>query len=245
VGARVAETGPDVTGDWARRYGNLSTESRLRAMADDGCDRILLVPLYPQYSASTTATACDAAFRALMKMRWQPSLRVAPPYYEDAAYIDGLAGSIETGLQSLDFEPDLILASFHGVPKEYLLKGDPYHCQCVKTGRLLRERLGWGEDRLRVTFQSRFGPAEWLQPYTDKTLESLPGEGVKRVAVITPGFASDCLETLEEIAMGGREIFEAAGGESFAYLPCLNDTPASVDMLATLARRELGGWLDR
>lgn len=229
--------------DFAMRYGNPPIASRLVALKDAGCDRILIVPLYPQYSATTTATVNDKAFEALAKMRWQPAVRTAPAYHDDPAYIEALAGSIETGLAGLAFEPDLVVTSYHGMPKAYLMKGDPYHCQCLKTTRLVRERLGWPEDRLKVTFQSRFGPGEWLQPYTDETLKTLPGEGVRNLAILTPGFSVDCLETLEEIAIGGRETFLEAGGENFAYLPCLNDSPAGMKVIETMVRRELAGWL--
>jgi ferrochelatase len=200
------------------------------------------MPLYPQYAAATTATVADKAFEALSVMRWQPALRVAPAYYDDPVYIDALARSIEKHLATLDFEPEVILASFHGMPEEYLRKGDPYHCQCAKTARLLRERLGYDDKRLRLTFQSRFGPAEWLKPYTDKTVEQLAREGVKRLAVVTPGFAADCLETLEEIAMENAGIFRAAGGESFAAIPCLNDSEDGLRVIAAVVQRELSGW---
>jgi protoporphyrin/coproporphyrin ferrochelatase len=234
---------PDVVVDWAMRYGKPSIADRLTALKDAGCDRLLLAPLYPQYSAATTATVVDKAFDTLRRWRWQPAVRTMPPYYDDPAYIDALARSIEAGLTALDFEPQAVIASFHGMPERTLRLGDPYHCHCQKTGRLLRERLGWPEDRLRVTFQSRFGRAEWLKPYTDATLGRLPGEGVTRVAVIAPGFSADCLETLEEIAMQGRETFEHAGGERFAYLPCLNASAGGVAMLRELIARELEGWV--
>ncbi|MEM1047303.1 MAG: ferrochelatase [Pseudomonadota bacterium] len=229
--------------DWAMRYGNPSILSRLEAMKDAGCDRILLAPLYPQYSAATTATANDKAFEALMGMRWQPAVRTLPPYHDDPAYIAALAASLKEGIEALDFEPEVVLASFHGLPKDYLLKGDPYHCQCHKTARLMREHLGWGADRLQITFQSRFGRAEWLQPYTDKTVEALAKDGVKRLAIITPGFSADCVETLEEIAMQNGEIFEEHGGENFALVPCLNDTEAGMNVIEELVERELQGWV--
>ena len=235
---------PQVVVDWGMRYGNPSIKSRLMNLQQQGCDRILLFPLYPQYSAATTGTACDKAFDALKQMRWQPSVRVVPPYYDEPRYIDALAGSIKDSLARLDFEPEVVIASFHGLPLEYFQKGDPYHCHCAKTARLLREALGWDEHKLRLTFQSRFGNAEWLQPYTDNTIEELAKEGVKRLAVVTPGFSADCVETLEEIAMQGRETFEEAGGERYALLRCLNDTSDSIDMLAAVIRRELAGWVD-
>ncbi len=234
---------PQIMVEWAMRYGNPSIKSRLDHLQQQGCERILLVPLYPQYSAATTATVCDKAFDALKTMRWQPSLRVAPPYYDDPAYIEALAQSMRTSLAGLSFEPEVVIASFHGLPLEYFQKGDPYHCHCAKTARLLRDALGWDENRLRLTFQSRFGRAEWLQPYTDKTLARLAEEGVRRLAVITPGFASDCVETLEEIAMQGKETFVEHGGEDFATLPCLNDSPEGMQFLATHVRRELQGWI--
>jgi ferrochelatase len=229
--------------DWAMRYGTPSIPTRLYGLRERGCERVLLVPLYPQYSAATTATVCDKAFDALKTMRWQPTLRVAPPYYDDPGYIAALALSMRNSIAGLAFVPDIVIASFHGLPVEYFHKGDPYHCHCQKTARLLREALGWGEDKLMLTFQSRFGKAEWLQPYTDKTIERLATEGVTKLAVVTPGFASDCVETLEEIAMQAREGFIEHGGERFAALPCLNDSPEAMAFLAAHIRRELQGWL--
>lgn len=229
--------------DWAMRYGTPSIGERIAALKEAGCERILVAPLYPQYSASTTATVNDKAFAALAKMRWQPALRTLPPYYDDPVYIDALARSMERSLQALDFEPEIVLASFHGLPKSYFDKGDPYHCHCQKTARLLRERLGWPKERLRLTFQSRFGRAEWLQPYTDATVAALAKSGVRRLAVISPGFAADCVETLEEITMQNGEIFRSHGGEHFAALPCLNDSEESIGLLEHLVRRELAGWL--
>jgi ferrochelatase len=229
--------------DWGMRYGNPSIESRLKALQAQGCDRILLVPLYPQYAAATTATVCDKAFEALAKMRWQPSLRVAPPWHDEPPYIEAVAQSIRDQLATLDFEPEVILASFHGVPYEYLLKGDPYHCQCAKTARLLREALGLPPDRFVLTFQSRFGPAEWLKPYTDETVKALAERGVKRLAIVMPGFAADCLETIEEIGIENRDIFLAHGGEKFARIDCLNDTPGGLDVIEAVVRRELMGWV--
>ncbi|MCX5496862.1 ferrochelatase [Kaistia dalseonensis] len=229
--------------DWAMRYGTPSIQDRLEAMQKAGCERILVAPLYPQYAAATTATVNDKAFDALKTMRWQPALRTLPPYHDDPVYIDALAVSIERSIAALDFEPELVLASFHGLPKEYLDKGDPYYCHCHKTARLLRDRLGWSPERMKLTFQSRFGRAEWLQPYTDKTVEALAKSGVKRIAVVSPGFAADCVETLEEIAMQNAEIFHEHGGEHFAALPCLNDSPEGMTLLEHLARRELMGWI--
>lgn len=230
---------PDVMVDHAMRYGDPPIAARLDAMRAAGCARILVAPLYPQYSASTTASVVDAVGAALARMRWQPALRFLPPYYDDPAYIAALAADVRAGLAGLDFEPGLILASFHGMPRRTLALGDPYHCQAQKTARLLGAALGRD---VRIAFQSRFGPSKWLQPYFDKTLEALPGEGVKRVAVVAPGFAADCLETLEEIAIRGRETFVHAGGTHFAYLPCLNAGANGMAMLRTLIGRELAGW---
>ena len=229
--------------DWAMRYGNPSIASKLDAMQKAGCDRILIVPLYPQYAAATTATVCDKAFDALKTMRWQPAVRIAPAWFDDPGYIEALAGSLRDELAKLAFKPDMILASFHGMPEEYLTKGDPYHCQCAKTARLLRERLGMSEDKLMMTFQSRFGSAEWLKPYTIDTVAELAKKGVKNLAVITPGFVADCLETLEEIAMENAQVFREAGGENFAHIPCLNDTERGMAVLRGVVARELMGWV--
>lgn len=241
--ARLLTADQPIAVDWAMRYGNPSIGSRLEILQKQGCDRILLVPLYPQYSAATTATVCDKAFEALMKMRWQPTLRVAPPYHDDPVYIEAIASSLQAELKKLSFVPEVILASFHGVPEDYLLKGDPYHCQCAKTARLLRERLGLDAQRFRITFQSRFGTAEWLKPYTDETVKALARQGVKNLAVVTPGFAADCLETLEEIAGENAEFFHHEGGENFAAIPCLNDSDAGLRVIEQVVRRELQGWL--
>ena len=234
---------PRIVVDWGMRYANPSTESRINALKEQGCDRILLLPLYPHYAAATSATACDEAFRALMKMRWQPAVRVAPSYHDDPVYIDALARSMTASLAKLDFEPEKIIATFHGMPEKYLQKGDPYHCQCQKTSRLLREKLGIAPDRWLTTFQSRFGNDPWLQPYTDKTVERLAQEGVKRIALVAPGFSADCLETLEELDGENRHIFENNGGKKFAYLPALNDSPEGIDVIEAIARRELMGWI--
>ena len=233
----------EIVVDWAMRYGKPSIAERLAALQAAGCDRILLVPLYPQYCAATSATVCDKAFDALKAMRWQPTLRVAAPYFDDPTYIEALAASTRESLSKLDFVPDVILASFHGIPQDYFDKGDPYFCHCAKTTRLLREALGLSPDKLRMSFQSRFGGAQWLKPYTDETVKSLAREGVKKIAVITPGFAADCLETLEEIGVENAEYFHEAGGEKFAALPCLNDTEDGVRVLEAVARRELMGWV--
>ncbi len=233
----------NVVVDWAMRYANPSTESRIQWLKDQGCDRILLLPLYPHYAAATTATACDEAFRALMKMRWQPAVRVTPSYHDDPVYIDALARSMTAELAKLDFEPERIVATFHGMPQKYLEAGDPYHCQCQKTSRLLRERLGIAKERWLTTFQSRFGNDPWLQPYTDATVERLAKEGIKKLALVAPGFSADCLETLEELDGENRHIFEENGGERFAYLPALNDSAEGLDVIEHIARRELMGWL--
>ena len=238
-----ADDGDRLVVEWAMRYGNPSIASRLAALQAQGCDRILIVPLYPQYSAATTATVCDKAFDALMTMRWQPTVRVAPPWHDDPVYVDAVADDLQASLRKLPFQPEVILASFHGVPKEYLLKGDPYHCQCVKTARLIRERLGLDEQRFMLTFQSRFGTAEWLTPYTDATVKALAQRGVKSIAVVTPGFVADCLETLEEIAVENAEIFRHNGGVNFAAIPCLNDGPLGMKVIAHVTQRELMGWL--
>jgi len=229
--------------DWAMRYGNPSIESRMNALQEQGCERILVFPLYPQYSAATTATVSDKVFEALMKMRWMPALRTVPAYHDDPAYIKALGKSIDRHLKSLDFEPEHIIASYHGIPKSYFEKGDPYHCHCLKTSRLLREYMGWKDDFLLSTFQSRFGPEEWLQPYTDKTVERLAHEGVKRMAVVNPGFAADCLETLEEIAGEVKDEFIDNGGEKFSHIPCLNDGKEGMAVIEQVVLREIQGWV--
>ena len=229
--------------DWGMRYGNPSTPDRIRALQAAGCDRILLVPLYPQSCAATSATACDKAFESLMQLRWQPAVRVAPPWHDDPVYIDALAKTIKQKRAEIDFEPDMIIASFHGVPESYLLKGDPYHCQCMKTGRLLREALGLSKEKFMVCFQSRFGTEEWLKPYLIDTMGELPSKGIKKVMVIAPGFAADCLETLEEIEGENREHFMHHGGENFAYVPCLNDSDYGIDVIRSVVMRELQGWI--
>jgi protoporphyrin/coproporphyrin ferrochelatase len=226
--------------DYAMRYGKPSIPERLRVMKDAGCDRILIAPLYPQYSGATTATVNDKVFETLTAMRWQPALRTLPPYHDDPAYIDALKTSAQAALTALDFAPEVIVASFHSMPSQTLFKGDPYHCQCQKTARLLGEALGRD---LVVSFQSKLGRAKWLEPATDATLDRLGREGVKSVAVITPGFSADNLETLEEIAIRGRETFEAAGGKAFATIPCLNAGETGLKMLQTLLARELAGWI--
>ncbi len=239
-----AALGDGVVVDFAMRYGNPSTELKLKALQAAGCQKILLCPLYPQYSATTTATANDAAFDVLKSLRWQPAIRTLPPYYSTPEYVEALSTSIAEGVAALPFKPDVVLTSYHGMPVEYLLKGDPYYCDCLVTTRLVRERLGWSSDYLRVTFQSRFGRDEWLQPYTDKTLMEL-GAAKKKVAVLAPAFSADCIETLEELAITGKEQFVHAGGghDDYAYIPCLNDTPGGMKMLEAVVRRELMGWV--
>jgi protoporphyrin/coproporphyrin ferrochelatase len=241
--AAIAPRGSQIVVDWAMRYGEPAIAARLEALVQAGCERILVVPLYPQYAAATTATVCDEAFRALMRMRWQPALRTAAPYYDDVVYIDALAASIEKALAALSFTPQIILASYHGLPKDYFLKGDPYYCHCAKTTRLLRERLGYDEKKLMMTFQSRFGRAEWLTPYTIQTVQELAESGVKDMVVVTPGFAADCLETLEEIAVENADVFKRYGGENFAVVPCLNDSDGGMKVIASIVTRELKGWL--
>jgi ferrochelatase len=229
--------------DWAMRYGNPSIRSRIDALTAQGCDRLLVVPLYPQYSAATSATVCDEVFRVLGEMRAQPTLRVTPPYYDDPDYIDALAVSIDAHLKTLPFQPELIVASFHGMPQKYVDKGDPYQVQCVATTDALRKRMGLDASKLILTFQSRFGFDAWLQPYTDKTIERLAKDGVRRIAVVTPGFSADCLETLEEIAQENAEIFKHNGGEQFSAIPCLNDSDPGMDVIRQLVLRELQGWI--
>ncbi|WP_119308509.1 ferrochelatase [Cohaesibacter haloalkalitolerans] len=237
------ELGRPVVVDYAMRYGNPSIKSKIEALAEMGCERLLVLPLYPQYAAATTATVNDAVFDVLKTMRWQPALRTLPPYHDNPAYIDALAASLKSSLAKLDFEPEVILASYHGIPKRYFENGDPYHCHCMKTSRLVREAMGWSADYMRTTFQSRFGPEEWLQPYTDKTVEGLAQSGTKRIAIFNPGFSADCLETLEEIDVENRHIFMEHGGEQFAHLPCLNDSEEGMEMLALLTITELQGWV--
>lgn len=234
---------PAIQVDWAMRYGKPTVGERLEALQRAGCDRILLFPLYPQYAASTTATVNDAAFDALKAMRWQPALRVVPPYYDDPVYIDAVAGSVRDEMAILGWQPEVVLASFHGIPRSYFEKGDPYHCQCMKTGRLLREALGRDERSFGITFQSRFGPEEWLRPYTDETIVRLAREGVRSVAVVNPGFVADCLETLEEIGGLAKESFLHEGGQRFAHIPCLNDGDRGMSVIAHVVRRELMGWV--
>ena len=240
--AAALSSDPRIVVDWAMRYANPTTESRIKALQEQGCDRILLVPLYPQYAAPTSATACDQAFRSLMKMRWQPYVRVAPAWYDDAVYIGALADSIQTHLSGLSFKPEALVATFHGMPEKYLHQGDPYYCQCVKTSRLLREKLGWPEAQWHTTFQSRFGNDVWLQPYTDETIKGLAKSGIKRMAIVAPGFSADCLETLEELDVENRGYFMENGGEDYTYIPALNDSAEGLRVIEHVVRRELMGW---
>lgn len=233
--------GPDVLVDHAMRYGNPAIGDRIAALRAAGCDRILLAPLYPQYCAATTASALDDGFAAMARMRWQPAVRTLPPYFDDPAYIEALRRETEAGIAALDFVPDAVVATFHGMPARTLELGDPYHCQCRKTARLLGTAMG---RELIVTFQSRFGRAQWLEPATDATLAALPGRGVRSIAVVAPGFSADCLETLEEIALRGRDLFLGSGGKNFAYLPCLNAGTTGIDMIKSLLKRELAGWTE-
>ena len=242
LGAAIADH-EHIVVDWAMRYGNPSIRSRIDALTAQGCDRLLVVPLYPQYSAATSATVCDEVFRVLAGMRAQPTLRVTPPYYDDPDYIEALAASIETHLKTLPFVPEVIVASFHGMPQKYVDSGDPYAVQCMATTAALRKRMGLDDKKLLLTFQSRFGFDEWLKPYTDRTVEQLAKDGVGRIAIITPGFSADCLETLEEIAQENAGIFTHAGGEQFAAIPCLNDSDAGMDVIRQLVLRELQGWI--
>ena len=235
--------GKHVIVDWAMRYADPSIASRLAALLARGCDRILVMPLYPQYAAATTATVCDEVFRFLMRLRRQPALRILPAYYDDPYYIEVLASSLKAELKALPFAPDVILASYHGMPKDYVLKGDPYESQCVRTTQLLREQLKLDDTKLMMTFQSRFGRGRWLEPHTIKTVKALAKKGVKNIVVVTPGFAADCLETLEEIAVDNARVFKRHGGQNFAAIPCLNDSEAGMLMIWQLAMRELKGWV--
>jgi len=235
--------GKHVTVDWAMRYASPSIASRLEAMIAAGCERILIMPLYPQYSAATTATVADEVFRFMMRQRRQPALRFLPPYYDDPFYIEVLASSLKAELKALPFTPEVIIASYHGMPKDYVQQGDPYESQCARTTELLRAQLGSDGAKLQMTFQSRFGRAKWLEPYTVATVKALAKKGVKNLVVMMPGFSADCLETLEEIAVENARVFKRAGGENFAAIPCLNDSEAGMLMVWQLAMRELKGWV--
>ncbi len=240
-----AQYGDRVMVDFCMRYGNPSTPSRVQAMVAAGCEKILFFPLYPQYAGATTATANDQFFRALQSEKWQPSVRTVPPYFEHPAYVEALAQSVERAWEAAEEKPEVLVASYHGVPKRYLMEGDPYHCQCQKTSRLLRERLGWPEEKIVTTFQSRFGPEEWLKPYTVEEVARLAETGVKRMAVIAPAFSADCIETLEEINEEIHEAFEEAGGEQFTYIPCLNADAAHVQALCAVIDDNLAGWIEK
>jgi ferrochelatase len=230
--------------DFCMRYGNPSTKSKVRKMVEAGCRRILFVPLYPQQAGATSATANDQFFRALMEEKWQPAARTIPAYFDHPKYIEALARSVEKSYASMDEKPDMLVCSYHGMPKRYLLEGDPYHCQCQKNTRLLKERLGWDDSKICTTFQSVFGSEEWLRPYTVEHVAHLAENGKKNIAVIAPAFASDCIETLEEINEEIKESFEEAGGEKFTYIPCLNDEPAHIDALCDVINTELEGWIE-
>ena len=236
--------GDDVMVDFCMRYGNPSTQSKVQKMVAAGCERILFFPLYPQYAGATTATANDQFFRALMQEKWQPAVRTAPAYFAHPDYIEALAQSVETAYGNLETRPDVLVVSYHGMPERYLQEGDPYHCQCQKTSRLLKERLGWQDTEIETTFQSQFGPEEWLKPYTVDHVAELARQGKKRIAVIAPAFSADCIETLEEINEEIKESFEDAGGEEFTYIPCLNDDPAHIRALCAVIEDNLKGWLD-
>jgi ferrochelatase len=237
--------GDNVMVDYCMRYGNPSTKSKVREMVDAGCTKILFFPLYPHYAGATSATANDEFFRALMDEKWQPTTRTIEPYFEHPLYIEALAQSVERAYANAEVKPDILCCSYHGVPKRYLLEGDPYHCQCQKTTRLLKERLGWDDTEIKTTFQSKFGPEEWLKPYTVEEVARLAEEdGKKSIAVIAPAFSADCIETLEEINEEIKESFEEAGGETFLYIPCLNDDDAHIAALSQVIEDNLKGWLD-
>ncbi len=241
--AVAAKHGDGIMVDFAMRYGNPSTESKVKAMVAAGCEKILFFPLYPQYAGATSATANDAFFAALMKENRQPAARTVPEYFDHPAYIEALAQSVERAYAGLDHKPDMLVTSYHGMPIRYLMQGDPYHCQCAKTTRLLRERLGWGKGAIDVTFQSVFGHEEWLKPYTVKHVAELAKQGKTRIAVMAPAFSADCIETLEEINGEIRESFEHAGGEVFTYIPCLNDEAAHISALVQVIEENLAGWI--
>lgn len=242
--AMVDRHGERIMVDFCMRYGNPSTKSRVQKMIAAGCRKILFFPLYPQYAGATSATANDAFFRALMDEKWQPAARTVAPYFDQPAYIDALAQSVERAYAGLDRRPDVLVCSYHGVPIRYLTEGDPYHCHCQKTSRLLRERLGWDDSDLTTTFQSRFGPEEWLQPYTVEEVARLAQSGKKNIAICAPAFSADCIETLEEINEEIRDSFIEAGGETFTYIPCLNDDDAHIAALAGVIDQNLNGWID-
>ncbi|MCC5959413.1 MAG: ferrochelatase [Rhodobacteraceae bacterium] len=238
----ATQFGDNVMVDFCMRYGNPSTQSKVDEMVKAGCEKILFFPLYPHYAGATSATACDQFFRALMDQKWQPAARTVAPYFDHPAYISALAKSVQDTYDQMSEKPEVLVASYHGMPKRYLLQGDPYHCHCQKTTRLLREALGWEKDKVQTTFQSVFGTEEWLRPYTVEHVADLARQGVKRLAIVAPAFSADCIETLEEINEEIRESFEHAGGEQFTYIPCLNDDPAHVDALVQVIASNLSGW---
>jgi ferrochelatase len=247
--AAITETmksryGDDVMVEFCMRYGNPSTSSKVAALTAAGCTKILFFPLYPQYAGATSATACDAFFAALGREKWQPIARVVEPYFDRPDYIEALAQSIERRYAEMDKKPDILICSYHGVPVRYLIEGDPYHCQCQKTTRLLKERLGWDDTQIMTTFQSKFGPEEWLQPYTVEEVARQAEAGNKNIAVCAPAFSADCIETLEEINEEIKESFEEAGGEQFSYIPCLNDDAAHIAALSAAIEENLKGWID-
>ena len=241
--AVAGQFGEGVVVDFCMRYGNPSTRAKVDEMVKAGCEKILFFPLYPQYAGATSATACDQFFRALMEQKWQPAARTVAPYFDHPAYIDALAGSVQRAYDAMEEKPEVLVASYHGMPKRYLLEGDPYHCQCQKTTRLLREKLGWEKDAIQTTFQSVFGSEEWLRPYTVDHVADLARQGVKRLAVVAPAFSADCIETLEEINEEIKESFEEAGGEHFTYIPCLNDDEAHIEALSRVIEANLAGWV--
>ena len=243
LAASLEAKGARILLDWAMRYSNPAIGERIEALMAQGCDRLLVVPLYPQYAAATTATVADEVLRVLARLRRQPALRIAPPYYDDPVYIEAIASTLRAALAGIGFEPELVLASFHGIPKDYAEQGDPYPRQCAETVRLLRARLGYDANKILLTFQSRFGRAEWLTPYTDKTVEQLARQGVRNLAVVMPGFSADCLETLEEIAIENADIFRKNGGVNFFAVPCLNDSAPGIAVIQAVVERELRGWI--
>jgi len=243
LAASLEAKGARILVDWAMRYSNPAIGERIEALMAQGCDRLLVVPLYPQYAAATTATVADEVLRVLARLRRQPALRIAPPYYDDPVYIEAIASTLRAALAGIGFEPELVLASFHGIPKDYAEQGDPYPRQCAETVKLLRARLGYDANKILLTFQSRFGRAEWLTPYTDKTVEQLARQGVRNLAVVMPGFSADCLETLEEIAIDNADIFRKNGGVNFFAVPCLNDSAPGIAVIQAVVERELRGWI--
>jgi ferrochelatase len=241
--SKLAEAMPEVEVTWAMRYGQPNIADGLTELQAKGCDRIVVLPMYPQYSATTNATVSDAVFDHLKTLRWQPTVRIAHPWYRNNHYIDAIATQLKARLAQRKTAPQKIMLSFHGLPERFIESGDPYQCHCLVTGRLIAEAIGWPAEDILVTFQSRFGKAKWIEPYTNATLTALPEKGIKDILVLTPGFVVDCLETLEEIAMEGKEVFEAAGGEQYDVLPCLNDSAEALDMIEKLVQKELQGWI--